>query len=75
MSEAIHSFFGPGPLVRYLTFKKVLTTLAHCAIMITVRKKGDKKMFKRIKKYLWCKKMGINHPWKASGDKKFLRMY
>ena len=32
-------------------------------------------MIKRIKKYLWCKKMGINHQWKASGDKKFLRMY
>ena len=32
-------------------------------------------MIKRIKKYLRCKKMGINHPWKASGDKKFLRMY
>ena len=32
-------------------------------------------MIKRIKKYLWCKKMGINHPWKAGGDKNFLRMY
>lgn len=29
-------------------------------------------MFARIKKYLWCKRMGIRHPWKASGDKGFL---
>lgn len=29
-------------------------------------------MIQRIKKYLWCKRMGIHHPWKASGDKKFL---
>jgi len=29
-------------------------------------------MIKRIKKYLWCKRMGIRHPWKASGDKGFI---
>ena len=29
-------------------------------------------MIQRIKKYLWCKCMGIRHPWKASGDKRFL---
>ena len=27
---------------------------------------------KRIKRYLWCKKIGIKHPWKASGDKHFI---
>ena len=31
-------------------------------------------MMTRIKKYLWCKKMGIHHPWKASGDKKFMNI-
>lgn len=30
-------------------------------------------MLKRIKKYLYCKKIGINHPWKASGDKGFIK--
>lgn len=34
-----------------------------------------KYMINRIKKYLWCKRMGINHPWKASGDKKFITMF
>ena len=29
-------------------------------------------MMTRIKKYLWCKKMGIRHPCKASGDKGFI---
>ena len=29
-------------------------------------------MMTRIKKYLWCKKMGIRHPWKASEDKGFI---
>ena len=29
-------------------------------------------MITRIKKYLWCKKKGINHPWRASGDKHFM---
>ena len=27
---------------------------------------------KRIKRYLWCKKIGIKYPWKASGDKHFI---
>ena len=27
---------------------------------------------KRIRKYLWCKRMGIRHPWRASGDKRFI---
>lgn len=27
---------------------------------------------KRIKIYFMLKRMGINHPWKASGDKKFI---
>ena len=31
-------------------------------------------MLKRIKMYRWCKRMGINHPWKASGDKKFMNL-
>lgn len=30
-------------------------------------------MIKLIKKYLWCKRMGINHPIKAALDKKFLK--
>ena len=30
-------------------------------------------MIKRIRKYFWCKRMGIRHPWKASGDKNFLK--
>lgn len=29
-------------------------------------------MIQRIKRYLWCKRMGIRHPWKASGDMKFI---
>lgn len=33
---------------------------------------GEFSMLKRIRKYLWCKRMGINHPWKASGDKRFM---
>ena len=31
-------------------------------------------MIKRIKKYLWCKRMGIHHPWKASKDKNFIQI-
>ena len=31
-------------------------------------------MIKRIKKYLFCKRMGIKHPWKASGDCGFIQM-
>ena len=31
-------------------------------------------MIKRIRKYLWLKKIGIRHPWKASGDKGFIRV-
>ena len=27
---------------------------------------------KRIKRYLWCKKIGIKRPLKASGDKHFI---
>lgn len=30
-------------------------------------------MIKFIKKYKWCKQMGINHPFKATLDKKFMR--
>jgi hypothetical protein len=30
-------------------------------------------MIKLIKKYLWCKRMGINHPIKAAFDKEFLK--
>lgn len=30
-------------------------------------------MIKRIRAYFWCKRMGINHPWKASGDSNFIR--
>jgi hypothetical protein len=32
---------------------------------------GGIKMIKRIKVYLFLKKLGVNHPWKASGDKRF----
>ena len=28
-------------------------------------------MIKRIKTYLFLRKLGIHHPWKASGDKGF----
>ena len=31
-------------------------------------------MIKRIKKYLFLRKLGINHPWRASGDNGFIRM-
>lgn len=31
-------------------------------------------MIKRIKKYLFLKKLGINHPWRTSGDKNFIKM-
>ena len=27
---------------------------------------------KRIRRYLWCKRMGIRYPWRASGDKRFI---
>lgn len=39
-----------------------------------VGKKGEKTMrfFKRIKTYFFLKKLGINRPWKASGDKNFI---
>ena len=30
------------------------------------------KIFKRIKVYFFLKNLGINHPWKASGDKSFI---
>lgn len=30
------------------------------------------KIFKRIKIYFFLKNLGINHPWKASGDKNFI---
>jgi len=30
-------------------------------------------MIQRIKRYLWCKRLGIRHPWKASGDKFFMQ--
>lgn len=30
------------------------------------------KIFKRIKTYFFLKKLGINYPWKASGDKNFI---
>ena len=30
------------------------------------------KFFKRIKTYFFLKKLGINHSWKASGDKSFI---
>ena len=30
-------------------------------------------MIRRIKAYFWCKRMGINHPCKASGDSNFMR--
>lgn len=30
------------------------------------------KFFKRIKIYFFLKKLGINRPWKASGDKNFI---
>ena len=30
------------------------------------------KFFKRIKIYFFLKKLGINHPWRASGDKSFI---
>ena len=29
---------------------------------------------KRIRKYLFLRKLGINHPWRASGDKGFIQM-
>ena len=29
---------------------------------------------KRIKKYLFLKRLGIRHPWKASGDRGFIQM-
>lgn len=32
-------------------------------------------MINRIKKYLWCKKMGIRRAWKASGDKNFIQFF
>lgn len=28
-------------------------------------------MFKRLQRYFFFRKIGIAHPWKASGDKKF----
>ena len=28
-------------------------------------------MIKRIKMYLFLRKLGINHAWRASGDRKF----
>ena len=31
-------------------------------------------MIKRIKRYLWLKRVGFLRPWKASGDKNFIRM-
>ena len=31
-------------------------------------------MIKRIKKFLFLKKLGVRHPWKASGDKGFIQM-
>ena len=40
----------------------------------TFQKKGIKtmKIFKRIKIYFFLKNLGINRPWKASGDKNFI---
>lgn len=29
---------------------------------------------KRIKKYLFLRKLGVRHPWKASGDRGFIQM-
>lgn len=29
---------------------------------------------KRLKKYLFLRKLGINHPWRASGDKGFIQI-
>lgn len=29
-------------------------------------------MIKRIKMYLFLKRLGVNHPWRASGDKGFI---
>lgn len=31
-------------------------------------------MIKRIKKYLFLKKLGVRNPWKASADKGFIQM-
>lgn len=31
------------------------------------------KLIQRIRLYKWCKRMGIRHPWKASGDKFFIQ--
>ena len=31
-------------------------------------------MIKRIKKYVFLKRLGVNHAWKASGDKGFIKM-
>lgn len=39
----------------------------------TTKVKGSNKMIRRIKAYFWCKRMGINHPWKASGDSGFIQ--
>lgn len=30
------------------------------------------KFFKRVKIYFFLKKLGIKHPWKASGNKNFI---
>ena len=29
---------------------------------------------RRIKKYFFLRKLGVNHPWKASGDNGFIQM-
>ena len=34
-----------------------------------------RKLKRRICIYKWCKQMGFRHPWKASGDKKFIRWW
>lgn len=31
-------------------------------------------MIKRIKKFLFLKKIGVRHPWRASGDKNFIQI-
>lgn len=62
-----------SPLVGMRNTPKKNTKNILKIVVMTSQKVRKKMMIKFIRKYKWCKRMGINHPIKAALDKNFLR--
>ena len=69
----VRNFFRILAMILFVRIIMFILVSVICQKVNLERNKGDT-MFKRLKKYFWLRRLGVNHPWKASGNKSFIQM-